>query len=132
MCEAAQAQLAVTVTQDAVDAFNRAVGHGQGAPPPSGFASPLLAMTWLAQPAIRALVAKACPPGSLPVQTSQFIATPHPIAVGTSLLVSAAVTERNGEIILAYRCVDKAGVLRTEGEIGFIRVPEADLERLLS
>lgn len=92
----------------------------------------MLAMRWLSQPGIRALVLQACPPDSLPVQTSQFVAMPYVLQVSESLIISATVAKRGEEIVLAYQGTDQSGIVRTHGEIGFVCVAQTELERLLA
>lgn len=132
MHNATSAKVIVRIDSKTAKAFDAAVGYGDNVPPPA-YGSHLIAMTWLSAPEIKHLVTSACPPQTLPIQTSQSSAMLQHLPMSGVLVLSASATRRGEEIILSYHGEDDAsGALLTRGEVAFICVPQAQIaEQLL-
>ena len=132
MHNATSAKVTVRIDSEAAKAFDAAVGYGNNVPPPAASGSHLIAMTWLSAPEIKHLVTSACPPQTLPVQTSQFSALLQHLPIAGVFVLSASATRRDDEIILSYQGEDHAsGLLLTRGEVAFICVPRARIAEQL-
>jgi hypothetical protein len=127
----ASAEITVTPSTEAITAYGNSVGFGLPDANPAGAPTHFLAMTWLSMPPIRQLVADACPAGTLPMQTSQFVEMGADLFAGETLTVTAAISASNGQLQLSYTATDQAGKVRTRGEIGFVCVTPDDLDRIL-
>ena len=125
------AQIVVTPSLDEIAAFTDAVGFGLDTPPDAVAITPFLALSWLAKPEIRGLVTDACPAGTLPMQVGQQIAVSKHLTAGETFTVSAALQRDAQTLQLTYTVTDSAGAVRTNGEIGFVCVALADLDRIV-
>lgn len=125
------AQIVVTPSFEEVAAFTSAIGFGLDIPVGSTPVTPFLALSWLAKPEIRALIIGACPVGTLPMQVSQQIEVSKHLTANEAFTV-AATLQRNGQNLqLIYTVADSADAVRSSGEIGFVCVASADLDRIV-
>lgn len=125
-------EISLVPSVEEMAAYSAAVGFGLRPPQEPEASTPFLALSWLSRPAIRQLIAAACPAGSLPMQVSQTIEMGDIMTVGDVLVVTASLDARNDPVHLNYAVTDSAGTVRTSGQIGFVWIAAADIGQLLS
>lgn len=88
--------------------------------------SSLVIMRWLADPAVRAAIVAACPPGTLPLQTRQRHRPARELISERDYRVSVNLQELSRQVMLRY-CVSIGDETVSEGQIEFLCVSGGNL-----